>query len=858
MQVMTNDQFAQKEVLIGGVKKTVGFKVSDDPMLMSMLSTGFYANPHRAMIQEVMFNAWDAHRMSKCQDKPIDIYISEESGFVVRDYGPGIHDQMMADIYCTYAASTKRDDEDQTGGFGLGSKSPWSYTESFTVSSHHLGTKTMYLMSRVSDDVAGKPGMTELMSFPTEETGLAVSIPLLGKDIYATYKTVKDVLYLSGIKANIYYKDDEMRYIDSITLTPSQYILDNREVKTDKYNYYTSHTSQKMYAVYGGVRYEIPPKEEYLSEFNFINQISQVYPICVGFAPHTLSPLPNREGLNLNSKTKENIRVGLELCMEQFQVVIEPLVKEYFEYTFKVCIRNNIEPYFALHYVLNTHKNSHISGFYGQKKYNIPEGINEEVWKIAVHLMKQNINTFISMLTEKKFINLLCSSFVKFYPEHKHFAFKVLKESEHTIMSKSTSNLIASWVMPNQIKKLYLFEQELLKHYPDDHTLGKPKLRMDSGDKWEIILRSKPIQSRIDGNKHLNSKPNKIKTLNSPDKIWSKYNNREIIQLLASNVVILAKTVESLSRQNSNYEDVLSTTVDCNSTAYSGASNYKIVPAYIVHSRKGAYAKALEIFKNMGFKVIEAPEVFKEKKTTNTNKVKVVSDQYHRINVNNDGWKEHKGGYEGFPFKGDFLVKPTHFLHLSKSHTTNQYCRSNLDVPKRETILSILKVYPDIAMVNTNTQANKLIKDNIKPFSDCVKEWFISIESNVYRFRNLVRLSKISSNSNVPFKLYTYPSIQKAFGVSSVKENDTKFWDDLKILNALTVESWLNLKDQTDLIKANIYTVWNADPQKDKVFNAIISSQFFCESTIKNKWFNLDDTEKETLANTIACFIRNS
>ena len=73
MEVMNSAELTQTDILVGQRSTTRSFGVSDDPMLMSMLSTGFYQNPLRTMIQEVMFNAWDAHRMGNCQHRPIDI-----------------------------------------------------------------------------------------------------------------------------------------------------------------------------------------------------------------------------------------------------------------------------------------------------------------------------------------------------------------------------------------------------------------------------------------------------------------------------------------------------------------------------------------------------------------------------------------------------------------------------------------------------------------------------------------------------------------------------------------------------------------------------------------------------------------
>ena len=231
MEVMNSAELTQTDILVGQKSTTRSFGVSDDPMLMSMLSTGFYQNPLRTMIQEVMFNAWDAHRMGNCQHRPIDIYINDTTGLIIRDYGPGIepgeNDDNMHDIYCIYGGSTKRGQKNQTGGFGLGSKSPFAYTESFTVTSHFGGMKNMYLISRVSDSNGGKPGMTSLVRVPTTETGLMVTVPLKAGHMDRAYEYVKDILFLSGIKAMIHNADEPDEFVDSLTLPAGSYMVDD-------------------------------------------------------------------------------------------------------------------------------------------------------------------------------------------------------------------------------------------------------------------------------------------------------------------------------------------------------------------------------------------------------------------------------------------------------------------------------------------------------------------------------------------------------------------------------------------------------------------------------------------------------
>ena len=51
----------------------------------------------------------------------------------------------MQDTYGYYLSSTKREGNDQIGGFGLGSKSPFAYTDSFFVNTVYNGVRTKYL-----------------------------------------------------------------------------------------------------------------------------------------------------------------------------------------------------------------------------------------------------------------------------------------------------------------------------------------------------------------------------------------------------------------------------------------------------------------------------------------------------------------------------------------------------------------------------------------------------------------------------------------------------------------------------------------------------------------------------------------
>lgn len=164
--------------VIGG-QKAINFTVSDDAELMNVLSKALYTDQQLAVVRETLCNAWDAHVEAGCTDKPIEISLSKEE-LVIRDFGHGIPQAMIGPVYGTYGGSTKKHDGKQTGGFGLGCKSPFAYTDHFEVTSWSVVDQmmTVYNMSKSSAEVQGKPGIVPIVSVPTIDHGLQVRIKL--------------------------------------------------------------------------------------------------------------------------------------------------------------------------------------------------------------------------------------------------------------------------------------------------------------------------------------------------------------------------------------------------------------------------------------------------------------------------------------------------------------------------------------------------------------------------------------------------------------------------------------------------------------------------------------------------------
>lgn len=162
-----------------GVVVETPFRVKGTAKAFRILSSGLYRDKIRAIVRELSCNAFDAHVEAGRADRPFDIHLPNilEPVFRIRDYGLGLSHDDLTTIYTTYFESTKTGSNDLIGGLGLGSKAPFSYVDSFTVTSRHKGEKRSYTLF-ISDDgcpVVAQMGETEVTD---EESGLEVIIPV--------------------------------------------------------------------------------------------------------------------------------------------------------------------------------------------------------------------------------------------------------------------------------------------------------------------------------------------------------------------------------------------------------------------------------------------------------------------------------------------------------------------------------------------------------------------------------------------------------------------------------------------------------------------------------------------------------
>lgn len=157
-------------------------RVHDAGLVMKYLA-GLYPNPIQTLTQEYLSNGRDATREAK-SNKPLLITLPTEKipTLKIRDYGVGLSEQRVEDVFVSFGNSTKRDTNNQIGGFGVGGKSAWSYTDNFTIVSYVDGVAHHYIA--LAD---GGKGISELQlqaKNPTSEpNGVEIQIAVKKDDV---------------------------------------------------------------------------------------------------------------------------------------------------------------------------------------------------------------------------------------------------------------------------------------------------------------------------------------------------------------------------------------------------------------------------------------------------------------------------------------------------------------------------------------------------------------------------------------------------------------------------------------------------------------------------------------------------
>ena len=139
-----------RTVQSNGVQDVASFDISSKEenrtFIMGLLRDAIYSDKVLAVLREYSANAWDEHRQSGRGDLPIKVTLptAVDPTLTIRDFGRGLSHKDVFTVFTQYGESSKRTDSSAVGMLGIGSKSGFAYTDSFTVTSWHSGGKRVY------------------------------------------------------------------------------------------------------------------------------------------------------------------------------------------------------------------------------------------------------------------------------------------------------------------------------------------------------------------------------------------------------------------------------------------------------------------------------------------------------------------------------------------------------------------------------------------------------------------------------------------------------------------------------------------------------------------------------------------
>lgn len=322
-----------QEVFSDGFEATTQFSIMSSAKMFDILIDKLYSDKIAAVLREYMSNAYDAHVQAGCADRPFEVHLPTqwEPWLSVRDFGVSMTHEMVMSKASSLGWSSKdgsqaasnvagADDTQaivpeintqakQVGKLGLGMKSGYAYTDSFSLTAYLNGERRMYNCYRDSNRI---PVMAHALTEPTDEPqGFEISIPVRIEDI-----------------SSFAYSYEAM--VGGFDVRP---VLTGAKLNTKEPTPFAQGTGWKMFtdgngnqrnlrARQGVVLYEIDTSQ-IGHEFGILAQEWLVIDFEVG----QIDVTPSRESLSYDAETKQNIRIRLQQVMQEYTRIIEERIR---------------------------------------------------------------------------------------------------------------------------------------------------------------------------------------------------------------------------------------------------------------------------------------------------------------------------------------------------------------------------------------------------------------------------------------------------------------------------------------------------------------------------------------------------
>ena len=276
------------------------FRIEASPEAFRILSDGLYSNKVKAVIRELSTNAVDSLIDAESNGGyEVHLPTKMEAKFSIRDYGTGLSHEDVIGLYTTYFGSNKTHSNAFTGQLGLGSKSPFAYTDSFTVTSWYGGMKRSY-NAHISE--SGYPAISLLHEEEcSTHSGLEIKFPVKQEDVYSFEEEAQELYSYFSVLPSFTGKKIEIEE-QEVTLSGTGWHLSKSRYRSDN-----------AIAVMGNIAYPIGSVDSDDSGHGNLLDTGIVLHFDIG----DLDITPSRESLSMTKRTIENLKSRLDSVISE-------------------------------------------------------------------------------------------------------------------------------------------------------------------------------------------------------------------------------------------------------------------------------------------------------------------------------------------------------------------------------------------------------------------------------------------------------------------------------------------------------------------------------------------------------------
>lgn len=303
---MQNTVFSEKETSTTGETKKMRLSQGHEKYIFDIFTKNIYSNPIGTVIREITSNCYDSH-IEAGVNTPVKLkLIKENDEYILSfiDNGVGMSPERVENIYGVYFESTKRNNDNEIGGFGVGAKSVLAYKRfygsgvneydnTFYVDTIFNGIKYHYVIFEGKESPEFDLLFTEET---TEKNGTEVKVPIKLSDINRVVDEIrKQLCYFENI------------VFEGFEIATQKNLNDYKIYKGKSFMLRSNTPYTRMHIIIGSVAYPI--------DFSIIGLNSYAYsnlPVGIIANIGDVSVNISRETIDYSQNSIEFIRNGIK------------------------------------------------------------------------------------------------------------------------------------------------------------------------------------------------------------------------------------------------------------------------------------------------------------------------------------------------------------------------------------------------------------------------------------------------------------------------------------------------------------------------------------------------------------------